>query len=312
MKYAIISDVHGNAHALRLALEDARREGAEGFLFAGDYCISLPWARETLALMQAIPHAYIISGNDESHLDVAPGDDGQFEASRWTAASLSPQEKAWLDALPETLTVTLEGVPVHMAHSSQAFVGKCLHARFRTSVLPGFYPDGPLPRETLLADFRSLWERADFREHIASLEKGVYIFGHNHIQAWGDFDGRILVNPGSVGMPLDCGDTSACYTLLNIEGGAVTVQERRVPYDVGCLVDKIRQTEQYSAARIWTEIIISQLETCREKVYQFLWSCERYADAIGDPRRPFARDTWQAAYDRWVANARQWHPELFA
>ena len=37
MKYAIISDVHGNAHALRLALEDARREGAQGFLFAGDY-----------------------------------------------------------------------------------------------------------------------------------------------------------------------------------------------------------------------------------------------------------------------------------
>ncbi|MBR3764976.1 MAG: metallophosphoesterase family protein [Clostridia bacterium] len=311
MKYAIISDVHGNAHALKLALEDARRKGAEGFLFAGDYCISMPWANEAITLIRSVPNAHIIRGNDENHLDVPSGDDGQFEVARWCARALTPENRAWLDALPETLNFTLEGVPVHMAHSSEAFVGKALHARFRTSRLPSHYPDGPVPRDVLTADFRAFASTGDLAAAISALEPGVYIFGHNHIQTWGDFDGRVLINPGSVGLPLDCGAQGAAYSLLTIEDGSVTVEERRVPYDLECLIGKIRESAQYAAARIWTETIFSELRTCREKVAQFLWSCEEYANRIGDARRPFAKDTWQAAYDEWVRTARDRFPALF-
>ena len=155
MKYAIISDVHGNAHALRLALEDARREGAQGFLFAGDYCISMPWANEAITLIRSTPNAHIIRGNDDVHLHVTDGDDGQYEVSRWCTKAVTPENHAWLDALPDRLDFILEGVPVHMAHSSEAFVGKALHARFRTSLLPSLYPDGPVSRDALTEDFRT-------------------------------------------------------------------------------------------------------------------------------------------------------------
>lgn len=311
MRYAIISDVHGNAPALRLALEDARRHGAQGYLFAGDYCINLPWAREAITLIRQTENTHVICGNDEAHLDMPPSGDAQFAASRWCMSTLSSDDKQWLDALPAALDLNLEGVPVHMAHSSQTFVGTCLHGRFRTSVLPGLYPDGPIPRETLLTDFGNLWQEESFRAHIARLEKGVYIFGHNHIQAWGDFDGRVLVNPGSVGIPLDCGAFGAAYTLLTIENGRVSVEERRIPYDRECLIGKMRQSGQYAAAPVWSELIISQLRTVREKVYQFLHRCEKYAASIGDDRRPFAKDTWEAAWQQWQSHAQTWYPELF-
>jgi len=311
MKYAVISDVHGNAPALRLVLADAAAHQVDGYLLAGDYCISAPWASEVVALLQGLPNAHIICGNDESHLDVAPGDDGQFEVSRWCMSTLSADAKAWLDALPETLVFPCEGMTIHMAHSSQAFVGKCLHERFRTSVLPGFYPDGPASREALQADFRRLLEKAEFRDYIHALDKGVYIFGHNHIQNWADFDGRILVNPGSCGMPLDCGEFGAVYSILTIEDGHVTVEERRIPYDVERLIAQVKSTRQYAAARVWSEIIFSEWRTVREKVYQFLHHCERCADCIGDSRRPFARDTWETAYTEWSQHAREWYPELF-
>ncbi len=311
MKYAVISDIHGNAPALRLALADAAAQGAQGYLLAGDYCISAPWATEVVSLLQALPNAHIICGNDEAHLDVPAGDDGQFEASRWCAATLSAEDKAWLDALPEELTLTCEGVDIRMAHSSQAFVGKSLHKRFRTSVLPGLYPDGPVDREVLLADFRRLWEEDTFRDYIHALPKGVYIFGHNHIQAWADFNGRILVDPGSCGLPLDGGIFGAVYSLLTIENGRVTVEERRIPYDAEALIEQVKATGQYAAARVWTEIIFSEWRTVREKVYQFLWHCERCAQRIGDPRRPFAKDTWETAYAEWEAHAWEWFPELF-
>ena len=311
MKFAVISDVHGNAPALRLALADAAAHGVDGYLLAGDYCISAPWAGEVIALLRALPNAHIISGNDEGHLDVPVGDDGQYEVSRWCMSTLSPSDKAWLDALPQALTLAADGVTIRMAHSSQAFVGKCLHERFRTSVLPGFYPDGPASREALQADFRRLWETDTFRAHIAALDKGVYIFGHNHIQSWADFGGRVLVNPGSVGMPLDCGSFGAAYSLLTIEGGRIAVEERRIPYDVEALITLVKASGQYAAARVWSEIIFSEWRTVREKVWQFLHHCERYADRIGDPRRPFAKSTWEAAYTEWVDHAREWHPELF-
>lgn len=311
MKFAVISDVHGNAPALRLALADAAAHGVDGCLLAGDYCISAPWASEVVALLRSLPNAHIIRGNDEAHLDVPPGDDGQFEVSRWCMSTLSKDDKAWLDALPEELTIDCEGVTVRMAHSSQVFVGKSLHEKFRTSVLPGFYPDGPADREALQADFRQLWEKESFREYIHALTPGVYVFGHNHIQSWADFDGRILVNPGSVGLPLDCGTFGAVYSLLTIEDGRASVEERRVPYDAEALIAQAKSTGQYAAAQVWTEIIFSEWRTVREKVYQFLHHCEGYADRIGDSRRPFAKDTWEAAYAEWTEHAREWHPELF-
>ena len=311
MKFAVISDIHGNAPALRLALADAAAHGVDGYLLAGDYCISAPWASEVVAILRDLPNSRIIRGNDEAHLDIGPGDDGQFEASRWCMSTLSREDKAWLDALPEELTFTCEGVSIRMAHSSQVFVGKSLHEKFRTSVLPGFYPDGPASRKALQDDFRRLWEKESFREYIHALPEGVYIFGHNHIQNWADFDGRVLVNPGSVGMPLDCGKFGAAYSLLTIEDGRISVEERRIPYDAEDLIAQVKATGQYAAARVWTEIIFSEWRTVREKVFQFLWHCERYADRIGDPRRPFAKSTWEAAYAEWAEHAQEWFPVLF-
>lgn len=312
MRFAVLSDIHGNAPALRLALADAAAQGAEGYLLAGDYCISLPWASDVIALLRSLPNAHIIRGNDESHLDIAPGDDAQFDASRWCMSTLSQEDKAWLDALPETLTLSCKGVDIHMAHSSSAFIGGSLHARFRTSVLPGFYPDAPVSREQLQADFHDLAKQEEFQRHIHALTPGVYVFGHNHIQNSANFDGRTLVNPGSVGLPLDCGAFGAAYSLLTIENGQVCVEERRVPYNAESLIRQAKATGQYRAARVWSEIVFSELRTCREKVWFFLNHCERCADRLGDPRRPFARDTWELAYAEWEANGRQWYPELFA
>lgn len=312
MKYAVISDIHGNAPALRLALADAERQGAEVYLFAGDYCISAPWANEVVPLIRALPNARIIRGNDENHLDVPPGNDGQFEVSRWCAASLSAEDKAWLDALPEEIAFDCEGVGIRMAHSSEAFVGKTLHAYFRTSALPARYAQGAVSRTALLADFQqTLAQDEGFCTHIASLAKGVYIFGHNHVQSYGCFDGRWFVNPGSCGLPLDCGDFGAAYTLLTVKDGSIAVEERRIPYDVEALISQVKATGQYQAARIWSEVIFSEWRTCREKVYEVLHNAEAYARRTGDERRPFAKDTWQAAFDEWTATGHIRYPELF-
>jgi len=50
------------------------------------------------------------------------------------------------------------------------------------------------------------------------------------------------VNTGSVGRPKD-GDWRACYALLDVREGDVTVQFRRVEYDIERAVAGIRESD---------------------------------------------------------------------
>lgn len=312
MKYAVISDIHGNAPALRLVLADAQAQGAEGYLLSGDYCVIAPWHNEVIELIRSLPNAHVIRGNNDD-MSFFPNDDsGQYAIGRWCRSTLNAENRRWLDSLPDMLELTCEGRPIHMAHSSETFVGKTLHNYFRSSALTRRFPHGAVSRAELLDVFRhTLCDDTDFMTRIATLDQGVYIFGHNHIQCHGDFDGRLLINPGSCGNPLDCGEFCAPYTLLTIKNSQCIVEERRIPYDAEALISQVKETSQYTSARVWSELYFSAWRTCREKSGSFIRHCEHYADQIGDTRRPFARDTWQAAYAEWVEHAQEWFPELF-
>lgn len=307
MKYAIISDIHGNAPALRLAMADARAQGAQAFLFSGDYCVSAPWAEDAVNIMRGTENALYVRGNEEKYLHLPEGNDAQFEISRWTARNMSPENIAWLDALPEKTGIACENVMIRMAHSSEEFIGDAEMRDFKTRQLVHRYPDGPVSQEYRLRDVRqTLLRNGDFQRHAAQMPGGVYIFGHTHSQWHARFGDVLLVNPGSCGLPVDCGMPGAPYTLLTVENGVVTVEERRVAYDVGALIDRVKQTGQYREARVWCEMIFEEWRTCREMAMYMLRYIEAYARSIGDERRPFMQDTWEAGFAAWRVEANPW------
>ena len=302
MKYAIISDIHGNMPALKLVLEDARKQGADAFLFAGDYCVSAPWFNEVVACMRSLTNARFICGNEEHYLHIPDGDDGQFAVSRWAARSMQPDHVKWLDALPERLDWECEGISLHMAHKSQTFIDQAESGPFSADLLPKRY-SGKITRDFLLSDIRStLAKDAVFQKLLETLPYGVYIFGHTHCQWHARFGNHLFINPGSCGLPLDCGLFGAPYTLLTIESGQCAVEERRVSYDVEELIASVKRTEQYEAASVWSEVIFTEWRACRERVIYFLYHMEKYARIISDPRRPFMPDTWEAGFEDWMSN----------
>ncbi|MDR2569870.1 MAG: metallophosphoesterase family protein, partial [Oscillospiraceae bacterium] len=42
MKYAIISDIHGNLDSLLAVLNDAKNYNVDKYIFVGDYCACFP------------------------------------------------------------------------------------------------------------------------------------------------------------------------------------------------------------------------------------------------------------------------------
>jgi diadenosine tetraphosphatase ApaH/serine/threonine PP2A family protein phosphatase len=97
----------------------------------------------------------------------------------------------------------------------------------------------------------------DEAELLAGVSRPRVVFGHTHlpfrrISAHGGIE---LVNPGSVGMPLD-GDPRAAYALVAPDR---SVEHRRVPYDRATAVAKVRVAGDGE----WTSVIARRLESSR-------------------------------------------------
>ena len=309
MKYAVISDIHGNYPALRAVLDDAGRRGISRFLFAGDYCISGPWPDECIRTIREIPDKTAIRGNEEVYLENLIGKDpslwtdGQMQVTYWCYRNIRREHLDYLLNLPHTADLECNGIGIHMAHSSMAFLGTYPFYTWNSVTVAERSrqaEDGP---ESILEGMaREREGDAAFREAVSKLEKGIYVFGHSHLQwSYRSGDGEVyLINPGSCGLPLDGITDTVPYTILEItRDGQVRITERRVPFDRDACIRAVMQTGQYREAEVWTRLILRELATAREHVHFFLAFAEQYAKEIQDDRRPYALNTWQQAFERW-------------
>jgi predicted phosphodiesterase len=206
---ALLYDVHGNRLALDAVLDDARREGAERWLLGGDYALFGPWPASTVAALRELAGATWIRGNVDrwSAFPQQAGTDELLQrAIADCVAALGPELTAELGALSDQ--VVIDGT--RYCHASPI------------SDLRSFLPEPGGDDDELLAGVR---------------ERRV-VFGHTHLQFRRTReDGVELINPGSVGMPLD-GDLRAAYALLRPDR---TVEHRRVGYDHEASASALRE-----------------------------------------------------------------------
>ena len=311
MKYAVISDIHGNHPALLKVLEDARKKGVDGYILAGDYCLSGAWPNDCIETMKALPDKQIIRGNEERYLENLIGKeqsnwtDGQMQISYWNYRNIQTENLEYILSLPQALDFECNGVKVHVAHASDTFIGEYEFRKFGPGVLAKKYADVDVSEKILRDDIQKILDNdPEFQDKIRELEEGVYIFGHSHVQwSYKAKDRNLyLINPGSCGLPLDGVKDSIPYCILTIsDTGMVELEEIRVTFDMMEYVEKLKMTTQYMEANVWTKVISKELLTAKEHIFFFLQFVEQYAKNIGDSRRPFSVETWEAAYEAWEA-----------
>lgn len=66
-----------------------------------------------------------------------------------------------------------------------------------------------------------------FLNNLVSTDSDIILFGHTHLQWHAYIKDKILINPGSRGLPLDL-NTTAPYTILEITSDKISVEEHRV------------------------------------------------------------------------------------
>jgi predicted phosphodiesterase len=221
---ALLYDIHGNLPALEAVLADAEAAGADRWLLGGDVAAFGGWPAEVVTRLRELDGAQWIRGNTEREL----GDPGELARDPLLGAALAAGRGALgettvaeLLALPERLTL-LEG---HFSHASP------LNDMESFGVEPA----------------------ADEDRLIDGVQESRIVFGHTHVQfARTRDDGIELVNPGSVGIPLD-GDRRAAYALIADDG---ELELRRVAYDHEAAARGIG--ERFGEAP-WTEIFAGRI-----------------------------------------------------
>ena len=196
---AVLYDIHGNLRALEAVLAEAERVRPHGYLLGGDYGTPSPAPRETLDRLRELENATWIRGNGERWLRDPPQDRPEVvEAYNvFVPGSLPQDELDWLYSLPEQ--AELDGV---------LYVHGCVGR-----------DDDSFAREPQPEDE---WRIGD--EHDRPI-----VFGHSHLQFRRPGPrGTDLLNPGSVGMPLD-GDRRAAWAVRRDDG---EFEFRRTEYDV--------------------------------------------------------------------------------
>jgi predicted phosphodiesterase len=206
VRFCVVSDIHGNLHALRAVLDDARCQGADMLVVAGDLVHQGPRPAETLDLLLSLDDdglgpLRMIRGNTERHLLEESPPDERRALVEWSRERLGAERLWRLLDLPAELRID-DRLVVHGS-----------------------------PR----ADDHGVWPDTPVEEFDSPRWQGLMVCGHTHHAMHRRVGERHVVNGGSVGWPLD-GDPRPGYAVVDDGDGdpsGVRVELRRVDYDRG-------------------------------------------------------------------------------
>ncbi|MGN6487936.1 MAG: metallophosphoesterase family protein [Devosia sp.] len=209
MRLAVISDIHGNRLAFEAVEADIALRGADAVVNLGDLVSGPldPVGTIDLLMERTFP---TISGNHDRYLLERPP--AKLDpVDSFVAARLAPRHFDYLRSLPQTRDIEGE---VFMCHGTP------------TSDLDPWLDSWRKGRGAVLPDEAAVSAQAE------GLDFPVLLCGHTHVSRIVRLrDGRLIVNPGSVGLQFYYGAPDARYAMLERHGGRWSASLHMVRYD---------------------------------------------------------------------------------
>src|SRR5437899_12624649 len=209
MRFAAIADVHGNYLALEAVLADIRTQGIADIVNLGDMASGPLDARRTMDTLMALDAVHVLGNHDRYLIDRPPEKMGSWD--RPAHAQLEAKHLDWLRAVPPA-----------RVFRDKVFLCHATPANDEVYWLEEVLPDGALR----MAALEAIEARAQ------EIAQSLILCAHTHLaRAVRLSDGRIIVNPGSVGSPgyrdkhpyphvVEAGTPDARYAILESRGAA--------------------------------------------------------------------------------------------
>jgi predicted phosphodiesterase len=220
MRFAAIADIHGNYLALEAVIADIRAQDIDEIVNLGDMASSPLEARRTMDALMALDAVHVLGNHDRWLIDRPPEKMGAWDRPAY--AQLDAKHLDWLRKVPPTLVFR-----------DQVFLCHATPGNDDVYWLETVMPDGSVKLSPLEA----------IEKEAEGISQSLILCAHTHIaRAVRLRDGRMVVNPGSVGIPgfsynvpyphrIEPGTPDARYAVLELAGGQWRVTFRHVPYD---------------------------------------------------------------------------------
>lgn len=317
MRLAVLADIHGNLPAFQAVLAELERIQPDFVLLDGDLINPVPFNGEIIDYVRGTDWG-VVRGNHEFYLldygteRAIPGSDDpvRWGSLHWLLRNVTTAQAQYLASLPDERTLYFPATqPIRMAHG--------VPGRNRV----GFYQQMP-------AD-KILLEICDIPQH-------TIISAHTHVQVDRQLclpvaadprsnphgeDGHYLdkpsaqpatsagywhlLNPGSVGLPLEQ-DSRAAFAVLesvpeSVEPGGWRVEHHRVEYDRRPALEAFCTSGLLEAGGPIATIFYWELVTAEPEIVDYYrWCHNNGHDADGDLRGAFAAYLQATGRDEYV------------
>lgn len=225
MRIGLISDIHGNAPALKALLSALVKEGVDKILFLGDLVGYYPFVGECLDLLGEYDLQGVRGNHDQVAIDCL--DSGRESSSAYSEAygtaldrTLSegdPRVEEFLRELPLSLEFRTGERVFHLYHGS---------------------PWDPLEGR-VYPDFGN-WEL------FSSLKGDLCLLGHTHYPMSRSVGELQIANPGSVGQPRHRSGV-ACGAVLDAASPSPAIKFLEVAYDPAEIIADARRHNPHLA-----------------------------------------------------------------
>ncbi len=220
MRFAVLADIHGNAHALEAVLADMQALGVTEAVNLGDHLSGPLDARATADRLMSCGFPSIRGNHDRWLLELDPAEMGPSDKVAYEA--LDQTHLDWLAAMPATRTVFADVFLCHGTPSSD-----------ETYWLERVTTTGMVRQAT----------KDEIEREATGIDAAVILCAHTHIPRLVRLgDGRLVLNPGSVGCPaydddtpvyhlIQTGTPNASYAIVEGTGRNRSITFRSVPYE---------------------------------------------------------------------------------
>ncbi len=212
MKFAVLSDIHGNMFALRAVLSDIAKYNVDRVLCLGDLAMAGPEPNKTIDFVRTQDWTVIQGNTDEM---IANFNEDLFEklhndapimanALRQDANEITEENISYLKKLPINKCIETDGVKILLTHGSPRKNNENIFPNMDIKIIEDIFQD---------------------------VDADLVFCGHTHMPCGYQTNSKItVVNDGSVGRPFT-EIPNACYVLAEVKNGSFTIEHKMVDYD---------------------------------------------------------------------------------
>lgn len=273
MKIAFLSDIHSNYHALEVCYEYIEKNGIEHICYLGDYISDFPYPVRTLEAIKEFARDHIcfyIKGNREEYMENAFKNNVTFNKGSqqgsllYTYENLRDEDVEWFSSLAVSGEITIGSyAPFGISH--------------------GDYTDS---RAIITPDDLSA------EQFISRQKTSLHVLGHSHKPFICERDGKILMNPGSVGVAVS-GRAVSQMAVVELTEKEIIPELIELPYDRRAAINEFYESGLIEYADVWSRTMIAIIETGEHYNEKCIRLVEKLAEQSG---RDFSdEELWQNA-----------------